>query len=71
MNRLNEALEPLGKAGSRNPRDARVPYLQGMVARALNQPREARAALSRFVAVAPSRFANLKSEALRALAELP
>lgn len=42
-----------------------------MVARALNQPTEARAALTRFVAMAPSRFAKLKSEALQALAELP
>lgn len=71
MNQLAEALEPLAQAGSGNPRDARVPYLQGMVARALNQPTEARAALTRFVSVAPSRFANLKSEALRILAELP
>jgi tetratricopeptide (TPR) repeat protein len=71
MNRLTEAMEPLSQAAARNPRDARVPYLQAKVARALAQPAEARAAFKRFVAMAPSRFAKLKSEALQALAELP
>lgn len=71
MNRLAETEDPLTEAASRNPRDPRVPYLQAKVARALNKPAEARAAFTRFVAMAPSRFAKLKSEALQALAELP
>jgi tetratricopeptide (TPR) repeat protein len=71
MNRLTESQEPLAQAATRNPRDARVPYLQGKVAHALQRPAEARAGFQRFVAIAPTRFANLKSEALRVLAELP
>jgi len=71
MNRLAEAGEPLARAAALNPRDPRIPYLQGLTARAWGDPVAAREALTRFVAIAPSRFAEQKAEVRRTLAELP
>jgi tetratricopeptide (TPR) repeat protein len=66
-----EALEPLNEAARLNPRDARVPYLQGMVALQLNRSDLAREALSRFLTIAPGRFASQIEDAKQRLAALP
>ncbi|MFN8647071.1 MAG: tetratricopeptide repeat protein [Gemmatimonadales bacterium] len=71
LGRLAEAQAPLAEAASYNPRDARVPYLRGLVAESLGQAAEARAALERFLALAPSRFAGERSDAQQRLARLP
>ncbi len=71
LGRLAEAQAPLAEAASYNPRDARVPYLRGLVAESLGQPVEARAALERFLALAPSRFAGERADAQQRLARLP
>ncbi len=57
-NRFEEAVDPLGEAGRLNPRDPRVPYLQGMVALRMAHPEVARPAFQRFLEIAPSRYAT-------------
>lgn len=54
--RLEDAADALNKAMASAPRDARVPYLSGIVALRLNRRDDARAAFDRFLAIAPSRF---------------
>jgi Flp pilus assembly protein TadD len=56
--RFEDTREPLAEAARLNPRDARAPYLQATVAEALNDSAAAREAYARFVAIAPSRFAD-------------
>lgn len=68
--RLEEALAPLTEAARLNPRDARVPYLQGMVAWQLDQSDLAKAALTRFLSTAPSRFATQIADAREKLATM-
>lgn len=69
--RLGDALDALREAAASNPRDARVPYLRGIVAEQLGQGGEARAAYERFLLLAPSRFAEEASDARQRLAGLP
>ncbi len=71
MGRLEEAVESLAEAATRNPRDPRVPYLQGLAISALGRTTEARAVFERFLALAPSRFAELVADARQRLARLP
>ncbi len=54
---LADAEEPLRQAIESGPHDARAPYLLGLVALQLGKRDEAREALTRFLAIAPSRFA--------------
>jgi len=55
--KLEEASEVLSLAMGAAPRDARVPYLAGIVALRLGREEAARQALTRFLEVAPTRFA--------------
>jgi tetratricopeptide (TPR) repeat protein len=68
--RFSEAATLLGQAAGLNPRDARVPYLQGIVALRLSQTDEARKAFERFLAIAPRRFAAQMDEVRSQLASL-
>jgi tetratricopeptide (TPR) repeat protein len=68
--RLGEALDPLAEAARLNARDARVPYLQGMLATQLNRPEVAQEAFTRFLAIAPSRFASWIEDARQRLTAL-
>lgn len=61
--RTVEAREPLADAARVNPRDARAPYLQGVIAEALHDSAGARDAYTQFLAIAPSRFAAQRREA--------
>jgi tetratricopeptide (TPR) repeat protein len=61
--RTAEARQPLADAARANPRDARAPYLQGVIAEALHDSAGARDAYTRFLAIAPSRFAAQRKEA--------
>lgn len=68
--KLEDASDALSLAMGAAPRDARVPYLAGIVALRLGRQAEARQALSRFLEVAPTRFAAQIAETrdqLRAL----
>jgi len=56
--RFDETRQPLADAARLNPRDARAPYLQAVVAEALQDSASAREAYARFVSIAPSRFAD-------------
>lgn len=67
--RLADAAEPLADAARLNPHDARVPYLQGLVADQQGHSEEARAAWRRFLAIAPSRFAAQRDEIATKLAQ--
>ncbi len=67
--RTADAVEPLADAALANPRDARIPYLQGVVAVELRQADAAREAFSRFLAIAPSRFEAQRVEARAWLAD--
>jgi Flp pilus assembly protein TadD len=55
--RAAEAPEPLQRAMSMNPRDARTPYLLGLTLSQLGQRNPAREAFIRFLAIAPSSYA--------------
>jgi tetratricopeptide (TPR) repeat protein len=55
--RIAEAESPLEEAARINPRDPRIAYLQGAVADRLGQAERARTAYTRFLGLAPSRFA--------------
>lgn len=61
--RFEETRQPLADAARLNPRDARTPYLQAVVAEALQDTTSAREAYARFVSIAPSRFADQISAA--------
>jgi tetratricopeptide (TPR) repeat protein len=50
------AEQALQQAESANPRDARIPYLLGIVEQKLNQPAAARDAFTLFLSIAPSRY---------------
>lgn len=68
--RLDESLGPLDEAARLNPRDARIPYLQGMVAVQLDRSDQAKEALNRFLTIAPSRFATQIEDARQKLATI-
>ncbi|HEY7683814.1 MAG TPA: tetratricopeptide repeat protein [Gemmatimonadales bacterium] len=69
--RTREAEAPLAEAARLNPRDARVPYLQGLTADALHDPGTAREAYTRFLAIAPSKFSTQRNEVQERLASPP
>ena len=68
--RLAEAEEVLGRAEAANPRNAEVPYALGMVRQQLGHRAEARTAFTRFVQIAPSRFAAQVADARQRLSTL-
>jgi hypothetical protein len=57
----------LAEAARVNPRDASVPYLQGLVADALRDSAGALDAYARFLAIAPSRYAAQRQEVTQRL----
>lgn len=63
-------LQPQAALARYNPRDARIPLLQAMTAETLDQTDTAREAYSRFLAIAPSRFASQIEESRKRLAQL-
>jgi len=69
--RLAAADSALRAAARAAPRDARVPYYLGLVAVARHQPDVAREAFERFLALAPSRYADRIADARRRLDALP
>ena len=69
--RLEEALVPLGEAAERLPRDPTAQLYLGLVQFDLQHPAEARAALERFLALAPARMDRQVALAKAKLAELP
>lgn len=69
--RLAAADSTLAAAGAAAPRDARVPYYQGLVAAARGRPADARAAFERFLSLAPARYAERIADARRRLDALP
>lgn len=69
--RFEEAENTLGQAMAAAPRDARIPYLLGMVALRRDRKDAARQAFARFLAIAPSRFASQVAEVHEQLAAMP
>ena len=69
--RAADAGPVLAEAARRAPRDARVPYLQALAALRADDSAAARAALTRFLAIAPSRYDRQIADARRRLAALP
>lgn len=57
-----EALQSLGTAEELNRRDARIPYLRGVVAYHVGDSAQGRAAFGRFLAIAPSRMTEQVAE---------
>jgi Tfp pilus assembly protein PilF len=51
-----EAEQPLVESAAANPRDPRVPFYLGLVFENLGRKEDARAAFTRFIAMAPSRY---------------
>jgi tetratricopeptide (TPR) repeat protein len=68
--RFNDAGEVLAGAMRANPDNARIPYTLGLVRLRLGDHQGAREALSRFVAIAPTRFATQVAEARQKLDQL-
>lgn len=68
--RLPEAMDALDRAEGLNPRDARIPFLRGTVGLHLGRRDQARAALTRFLAIAPSRMGEQIAEARQTLSQL-
>jgi tetratricopeptide (TPR) repeat protein len=66
--RTAEAEEPLEEAGRLNPRDPLAPYLLGQALDKLGRAEDARAAFSRFLAIAPASYASQASEVRERLA---
>lgn len=62
LGRNAEALEALTLAEGMNRRDARIPYLRGVVAFHVGDSAQGRAAFERFLAIAPSRMAEQVAE---------
>ncbi|MGE5926397.1 MAG: tetratricopeptide repeat protein [Gemmatimonadota bacterium] len=69
--RASDAGPVLAEASRRAPRDPRVPYLQALAALQADDSAAARAAFSRFLAIAPSRYDRQIADARRRLAALP
>ncbi len=65
-----DAEKALKDAQTGNPRDARVPYYLGVVEMQLNEKAEARNALTRFIAIAPSRYERQVADAKKRLDSL-
>lgn len=66
-----DAERAMQQAAAQNPRDARIPYFLGIVEQQLNKPADAKAAFTRFLSLAPSRYAPQISDAKQRLAALP
>jgi len=71
VNRTAEAEEPLHRAVALNPRYAPTHYLLGRVVEELGRGPEARESYTQFLALAPQRLADLKTDARERLAKLP
>src|SRR6478609_3200145 len=69
--RFEEAAPVLMQARAGLPRNYRVPYFQGYVARELQRGAEARDAFQRFLALVPSRYTGQIEEVRGRLHELP
>jgi len=67
---LSDAQAALRQAAQMNPLSARSLYMLGTVAFQLDAKDEARQALERFVAIAPSRFEDQRAEARQKLSQL-
>jgi Flp pilus assembly protein TadD len=67
---LAEAHSVLRQARDANPRNVRALYVLGRVASQIGEKEEARDAYQRFLALAPSRFADQKTEVEHRLQEL-
>lgn len=65
------AEKTLEQAAEANPHDARVAYRLGIVKQQLNKPAEAKSAFTRFLAIAPSRYAQVIADAKQRVASLP
>jgi tetratricopeptide (TPR) repeat protein len=65
-----DAEQALQQAAAENPRDPRIPYYLGIVEQQLNKPADARAAFTRFLTLAPSRYAPQISDAKQRLETL-
>lgn len=65
-----DAEKALKDAQTGNPRDARVPYYLGVVEMQLNEKDDARNALTRFIAIAPSRYERQVADAKKRLDSL-
>lgn len=68
---LAEAEETFRQAAQANARSPRVSYELGIVEQRLGKPAEAKAALNRFLAIAPSRMSTEIADAKQRLAALP
>jgi tetratricopeptide (TPR) repeat protein len=69
--RADQAAPILAQARSGLPRNYRVPYYEGYVARDLARPDDAREAFRRFLALVPSRYTGEIAEVRGRLHELP
>jgi tetratricopeptide (TPR) repeat protein len=69
--RADQAAQVLLQARTGLPRNYRVPYYEGYVARDLARPEAAREAFQRFLALVPSRYAGEIAEVRGRLHELP
>jgi tetratricopeptide (TPR) repeat protein len=67
---LPAAEDVLQQALAANPRDSRVPYYLGVVQQQLNKKEEARASFTRFIDLAPSRYARQVENARQRLGAL-
>jgi tetratricopeptide (TPR) repeat protein len=65
-----EAETTLVEAQSLNPRDPRIYYRLGIVEQLLEKPAEARAAFEHFLAIAPSRYSGVVTDAQARLARI-
>lgn len=68
--RLSEAAETLQRAMDANPRDSRVPYHLAVTLQAVQQPARAREVLTRFLALAPTRYSRQIADAKQRLTAL-
>ena len=69
--RMGEALDPLYRAIGLNPRYSPPYYVLGRIGEAIKQPDEARDQYRRFLARAPLRLADLRTDAQQRLETLP
>jgi len=65
-----EAEQTFRQAMDANPHDARVPYYLGRIEEQLSKPVDARAAYTRFLSIAPSRYATQIADAKQRLETL-
>lgn len=68
--RTLEAEQTFRQAMDANPRDARIPYYLGRIEEQLSKPTDARAAYTRFLSIAPSRYATQIADAKQRLETL-